>query len=323
VDGSEDFDWEGTQFFVNVINATYVKIKLQPMGGIASRFLCQVNGWETTSFWVEGRMNTNTFIAASALDPRLIQTIRVINVLEPAFEHSNQNNYFRFLGFVTDGAFTAAGPFKKRKIELVGDSISAGYGSRGFSGAPLGCPVNGYTSGNPYTYNWFLAEYFNADLVPIAWSGKGMYENCCDNGETMPSYYLQSLGGESSDWNFKRYVPDMILINLGTNDFGHDTGPAWEAKFASTYVDFVFNATRRYGNTRMPIFVAQGPMNCNSNLRNTLNTVIQKINNNGGNATYLNVCGPPNDGCGGHPGVQGHLQMFQQAKPVISQVMGW
>jgi hypothetical protein len=96
------------------------------------------------------------------------------------------------------------------------------------------------SQGNYYSYNWALAEAFSADLIPIAWSGKGMYENCCDNGETMPSYYLQTLGGAaqgksgrggassavsrlptpagnaySTDWDFLRYVPDMMLINLG------------------------------------------------------------------------------------------------------------
>ncbi len=35
----------------------------------------------------------------------------------------------------------------------------------------------------------------------------------------MPSYYLQTRGGTpySTDWDFTRFVPDAILINLGTN----------------------------------------------------------------------------------------------------------
>jgi hypothetical protein len=55
-----------------------------------------------------------------------------------------------------------------------------------------------------------------------------------------------------------RYVPDTIIINLGTNDFGHDSGPAWEAAFSATYTEFVLNATRRYKQPKMPVFVAQG-----------------------------------------------------------------
>ncbi len=96
------------------------------------------------------------------------------------------------MGFTTDGIAVEPTP-RSRKIELLGDSISAGYGARGTS-ETINCPVNVITSGNYYTYNWKLAEYFQADIVPIAWSGKGMYQNYGGvGGETMPSYYLQTL----------------------------------------------------------------------------------------------------------------------------------
>jgi len=97
------------------------------------------------------------------------------------------------LGFTTDGSAAKPTP-RSRRIELIGDSISAGYGARGSSNT-ANCAGNLDTSGNYYSYNWKLAEYFKADLVPIAWSGKGMYENYGgQGGETMPSYYLQTLG---------------------------------------------------------------------------------------------------------------------------------
>ena len=164
-----------------------------------------------------------------------------------------------------------------------------------------------------------------ADIIPIAWSGKGMYVNCCDNGETMPSYYLQTRGGTaySNDWDFSRYTPDMMIINLGeapratpppsflpshsaqprrvalltprrfsahtpgpgagTNDFGHDSGPSWEAAFSATYVSFVLNATQmHYKQPKMPVFVAQGPMNNGAPLHDALQVAIAAINQAGG-----------------------------------------
>ena len=65
--------------------------------------------------------------------------------------------------------------------------MTTGYGSRG-SASITGCPVNVITSGSYYTWDWKLAKYFKADIHVIPWSGKGMYPNCCDDGETMPSY---------------------------------------------------------------------------------------------------------------------------------------
>lgn len=110
---------------------------------------------------------------------------------------------------------------------------------------------------------------------------------------------------------------------VGTNDFGHDSGPSWEAAFSATYVDFVVNATTRYNKPAMPVFVAQGPMNNGANLKNALDVAIAAINAKGGNAVYLDLRGPPNDGCGGHPGVQGHAGMAAMAIPAIGAVMGW
>lgn len=42
-----------------------------------------------------------------------------------------------------------------------------------------------------------------------------MYENCCDNGETMPSYYLQARGGQAyqTTWDFGLFNPDALIIN--------------------------------------------------------------------------------------------------------------
>jgi len=322
-DNSVSFDWESTQMLINVQKANVVSLHLKAVGGIYGRFLVQVDGWEQSSFWVSDP-NLSLYNIATDLGGRAVQ-IRIISVLEPAFENAGPSAFFTFFGFSTDGTAMTAGPKRPRRIELVGDSISAGYGSRGYHGAPAGCPVTGYTSGNPYTYNWMLAESFDADLIPIAWSGKGMYQNCCDNGETMPSYYLQTLGGErySKDWDFTRYVPDTIIINLGTNDFGHDSGPVWEKAFEDTYVAFVANATARYKQPKLPVFVAQGPMNCSDKLKTCLGLAINRINAAGGRAVYLDLCGPPNDGCGGHPGVVGHYEMFQKGRPQISAVMKW
>lgn len=214
-DGTRTFDWEGTQIKINVNNSEWVAAVIVATGNAVGRFVVETNGWETYSFYAA--LNTvpnNTYMVANQLWAQ--QSIRLIHVLEPSFTAGGRGNNFTFVGFWTNGVATPPTP-RTRNIELVGDSISAGYGSRGYANPPYGCPVAGMTSGNYYTYNWALAESFSANLVPIAWSGKGMYENCCDNGETMPSYYLQTLGWNAyvSDWDFSRYVPDMMIINLG------------------------------------------------------------------------------------------------------------
>ena len=150
-DGSASFDWEGTNFAVVVNGSSYVRAVVNASGGILGRFICEVDGWEVSSFYVgggNGALTTNTFFIA--YDLYQVRHIRLIQSLEPAFSGANKDAYFTFVGFLTDGVAAAPAP-RTRSIELVGDSISAGYGSRGYAGAPYGCPVDDNTSGNYYS----------------------------------------------------------------------------------------------------------------------------------------------------------------------------
>ena len=150
-DGSASFDWEGTSFSLNVNGSSYVRAVVNASGGILGRFICEVDGFEVTSFYVgggNGALTTNTFFIA--YDLYQVRHIRLIQSLEPAFASANKDAFFTFVGFLTDGVAVAPTP-RSRSIELVGDSISAGYGARGYAGAPYGCPVDDNTSGNYYT----------------------------------------------------------------------------------------------------------------------------------------------------------------------------
>ena len=178
---------------VNVNGATYVRANIDAIGGIIGRFIVEVDGWEVTSFYAKNTdQTTNDFLLVAGLSATSQHNIRLIQIIEPSYSGTPYHqNPFVFRGFSTDGYAEQPTP-RTRRIEVVGASLTAGYGSRG-SASTSGCPVNVITSGNYYTWDWKLAEYFKADIHVIAWSGKGMYANCCDDGETMPFYYLQTL----------------------------------------------------------------------------------------------------------------------------------
>jgi hypothetical protein len=217
--------------WLNVSGASYVKVVINVTTGLVGRFAAQLDGVETSTFWVGLDPTVTEYLVVANVgdggnypaNPKNV--VRVINILEPAMTGNWENGAFTLLGWKTDGVPTAPptgnGGRRRRRIELLGDSISAGYGSRGTAAlnAANVCKPDVATSGNYYTYNWMIAEHFAADLIPIAWSGKGVYQNCCDNvGAVMGQYWQQTLAGtNASDWDFARFVPDMLIINLGTN----------------------------------------------------------------------------------------------------------
>merc|ERR1711957_499033 len=102
------------------------------------------------------------------------------------------------------------------------------------------------------TYGAKLCEHFAANCTTLAISGKGIYQNCCDDDVTMSELYRRSIVGDPmSIYNDQEFVPDAVLLNLGTNDQGHAHGSAeWIEGFTQTYAEFLLNLTKVHRNLR-------------------------------------------------------------------------
>ena len=99
----------------------------------------------------------------------------------------------RFLGAETDGRFLEA-PLPERRILVIGDSISAGYG---IEGAGPNCPFSPDTQNQTLTYAAQVAERFGAENVTLAASGRGLVRNYSDAREgTMRDLMDRALPGE-------------------------------------------------------------------------------------------------------------------------------
>jgi GDSL-like Lipase/Acylhydrolase family len=325
-DKSVTFDWESFSAHMNV-NAVAVRAILSTTGGVSTRMVSAIAPLGTFAYapyaavLVPPNQVVNATIALYTGDSF---TVRLFNDLEPAFIGRSGN--VNLLGFEVDGQVLAPGPMQPHSLEFVGDSITAGFGSVGKGP----CNASDATSSHYNSWSRYVADNLTASYDAIAWSGKGMYANCCDPPghptEMMPAYYLQTFGSENyvNDWNFSTYAPpDAMVINLGTNDWHSYTGQAWADQFTYTYLAFLKNATIHYNKPKMPFFLAQGPMNNEPSLYSAVQNVIGNWTASGGVAHFVDLRGLTTDGCGGHPGVIGHQQMASKASEVIATAMGW
>lgn len=120
-------------------------------------------------------------------------------------------------------------PEKARKIEFIGDSITCGFGNEGLDGVDVFCTAQE----NPQdAYAILTAEALDADYQLVSWSGIGIITNWIPETEDepleeilMPKLYryrdlrlCEKLGLLEETWDFAEYVPDLIVIFLGTND---------------------------------------------------------------------------------------------------------
>lgn len=142
-------------------------------------------------------------------------------------------------------------PEKKIKIEFVGDSITCGYG---VDDENRDHHFSTETEDATKTYAWKTAMALDADCSFVSYSGHGIISGYTGNGtkvpgQTVPAVYEKlgkNYGSAASvvnlnhDWDFSLFQPDIVVINLGTNDDSYtlqDEGRKEE--FVVAYVGFL------------------------------------------------------------------------------------
>jgi lysophospholipase L1-like esterase len=229
----------------------------------------------------------------------------------------------QFLGFDPESALAspAAGP--SRRVELIGDSITAGYGNEG-----PGVQCNGSMltlENETLAYGALASRMVSADHVTIAWSGKTIEEMAELYDRTLPSR-------PTSRWDFTKWTPDAVVINLGTNDFNHgDPGPN---AFVRPYLAFVQRVRTLY--PRAQILCTLGPMLTDSyppgahaltRARAYLTRIVSELRAAGDTKiTFLEFASQDfanGLGCDYHPSLKTHRLMADQLALSLREKLGW
>lgn len=103
---------------------------------------------------------------------------------------------------------------KKHKIEFFGNSITCGYAIEDTTGKDRGTAPyeNGYKS-----YAAITARHFDAEFYNTSRSGIGILVSW--DPLIMPElYYRADATDAESHWDFAKYTPDVVVINLFQND---------------------------------------------------------------------------------------------------------
>lgn len=238
-DAMQRFQWPGTEIRTR-FSGTEISIELSETG--ADYFEITIDGTRTTPLHTaSGR---RAYPLATGL-PAGEHDLRVARRTEGYFSVTT------FHGF--SGATLVPTPRPTRFIEFIGDSITCGYG---VLGATATCNFSADTEAETYGWASLAADALDAAHASIAYSGLGMYRNYGgDSTDTIPMRYGRALVESATPaWDF-RYTPDVIVINLGTNDFAQgDPG----MPYVTTYVTFVEELTSRFPDAK--ILMATSPM---------------------------------------------------------------
>lgn len=158
-------------------------------------------------------------------------------------------------GLHTDGYFRRMEEQPQQlKIEAYGDSITAGYGN--LRPDPYQDGTNSEYQDGLQTWATYTAWALDAQINVQARSGIGMYTSAnVDDAQQVNSGYRYTTYDQQALWNFDNYTPDIVLINLGTNDYWNGTA-FHEETFIEQYIAFVENLARIYGEDTAFILVS-------------------------------------------------------------------
>ena len=160
---------------------------------------------------------------------------------------------------------------KELKIEFIGDSITCGYG---VDDEDRNHHFSTKTEDATKAYAYKTAELLDADYSLVLYSGHGIISGYTTQGKKVAAQQLpvkydrfaissvnapDGFSAAGIDWDFRKFVPDIIVINLGTNDYSY-TGRDEELikEYSDSYTKFLTKV--RENNADAHIICALGVM---------------------------------------------------------------
>jgi lysophospholipase L1-like esterase len=273
-----------------------------------------------------------TYALASGLTPG-VHTVELWRRTE-AYVSSTQFRGFDFGG----GTLVAPPPPKSRRIEFLGDSSMNGYG---IEGAGPNCPFTAATQNEHLAYPALVAQDLDAEHHDISYSGKGVYWNYARAVDTQVFglLYPRTLPDvTSSVWSFASWVPDVVWITLGGNDWDQpnpgDPAPPVD-QFQAKYDELVGVVRSKYPSAYVICAVATSlnddyPVGyaAYTNVKTVLANVVAARAAAGDTRIYTYEFARANQatdltGCDYHPNIAKHRAMANEVIAFVKTKTGW
>jgi lysophospholipase L1-like esterase len=229
----------------------------------------------------------------------------------------SQSGGGRFLGFFTRTGQPLPLQRRARQIEFIGDSHSVGYGNSSATRQCTEAQVHD-TTDTQRAFGPLIAKRLDADYRVTAYSGYGIVRNYAGHkpGENLPFLYDRAIPGESapavadSAWR-----PQVIVINLGTNDFSTplEPGEAWadaaalRADYRARYTAFVRRLRASQPQARFLLMAAE-------NFRADVEQVAAATG-----ATLVDSGALELTGCNWHPSLKDHRAMADRVEAALAR----
>ena len=323
------WNYPGVQI-IAAFEGTSLRMMAKPQSGY---FMAQIDQAEPFKVAFRGERDSVVTLATALPDGRHL--VRLMYIIE-GYEF-----FPEFWGFVLDKGrqLIDAPVLPSRKIEFIGNSLTCGYGNEGLKKEEH---FDYATENHYYSYASIAARNLEAQHWVVARSGIGAYRNYDGpkkgNPEScMPVQYEYTgyawkpeLRKEQTflreKWDFSRYQPDVVCINLGTNDL---STPNYDlALLKQSYQKFL--KLVRQHNPKAKIVLLTGSMLYNQELqiaKQLLDELTDKAHKAGDKEVYRfdmnHIDGEAFFGNDWHPNVYQDEKMANELTAYLRKLMNW
>jgi len=297
---------------------TSIKVILDDSSG-QDTFCAVIDGDESKAITIQCKKGIHIYDAASQLDG---DDHEILLVKRTEYDAGSTG----FCGFILDeGRELSKFPLyvPQRRIEFYGDSITCGMGNEDLSrknNSDMSLE-NGYM-----TYAAMTARNLSAQTHIISKSGIGFMVSWGD--VIMPDIYDRlNPNDPKSKWDFSRWTPDVVVVNLGTNDnwlcgSRFKTAPS-QIQIVEAYIGFIQALRARYSEAY--ILCALGNMNSteqSSQMPGYIEQAVSIMKERYGE-TKLDTIFFPYKQTDAHPTISEQKAMVGPLTAKISRITGW
>lgn len=219
--------------------------------------------------------------------------------------------------FAVNGRLLTPPAEKQMKMEFVGDSITCGYGI-------LGVPSHAYIPAEEdatINYAALVTAHFNAEARFVSMSGRGVVHNCDGSCSNLIPHLFNRYGKwiNAAPFLFNDgFVPDVVVINAGTNDV---VGKTTELQMETAAALFIRDIRTRYPQAK--IVWTYGMMN--TKFIPALQKAVDTVRRTDKNVWFMPTT-PVHEhtgetGAQGHPGILGHRRLAKELIGFIEEIL--
>ncbi|KAG4091196.1 hypothetical protein H8356DRAFT_1430463 [Neocallimastix lanati (nom. inval.)] len=231
---------------------------------------------------------------------------------------------------------------KDKKIEIIGDSITTGVGA-----LLKDCEYPSTSADGSNSYALKLAQIFDADYSIFGFGGFGVYREPRTVDKNIVPLIYDKLGHlnwnrdhpenttiamSSIDWDPSEFEPDLVIVNLGTNDsfyfYGisdNDVLEEEKANFVTAYKSFISQI--RADHPEAEILCTLGIMGqyLYPEVEKAVKEYVEETGDEKVNSYALNEEDIEKNGAGfyGHPSINSHIALANELSKKIEELYGW